>query len=132
MIKVIVNGTFDILHRGHLEMLKYAKAQGDYLLVAIDTDSRVRELKGNSRPIHNQNDRKFMLESLKYVDEVCFFDSGQELIDIIKEYMPDIMVKGSDYKDRSVVGQQNVSTVLFYDRTEHSTTKIINDITNRR
>jgi D-beta-D-heptose 7-phosphate kinase/D-beta-D-heptose 1-phosphate adenosyltransferase len=131
-MKIIVNGTFDILHRGHLEMLRHAKEQGNYLLVAIDTDKRVKELKGDSRPIHNQNDRKFMLESLKYVDEVRFFDSKEDLVNIIKEYNPDIMVKGSDYKDKSVVGQQNVPLVLFYDRTEHSTTKTIQDIANRR
>lgn len=132
MVKVIVNGTFDILHRGHLEMLRYAKEHGDYLLVAIDTDARVKELKGSTRPINNQSDRKFMLESLKYVDEVRFFDSKEELVDIIREYKPDVMVKGSDYKDKSVVGKQNVPTVLFYDRTEHSTTQTIQDIIDRR
>lgn len=132
MTRVIVNGTFDILHRGHLEMLKYAKEQGDYLLVAIDTDARVKELKGTSRPINNQSDRKFMLESLKYVDEVRFFNSKEELVSIIQEYKPDVMIKGSDYKDKSVVGKQNVPTVLFYDRTEHSTTKTIQDIIDRR
>ena len=132
MVKVIVNGTFDILHRGHLEMLRYAKEQGDHLLVAIDTDARVKELKGPSRPINNQSDRKFMLESLKYVDEVKLFDSKEELVNIITEYKPDVMVKGSDYKDKSVVGKQNVPTVLFYDRTEHSTTQTIQDIIDRR
>ena len=132
MTRVIVNGTFDILHRGHLEMLKYAKEQGDYLLVAIDTDARVKELKGTSRPINNQSDRKFMLESLKYVDEVRLFDSKEELIQIIKDYQPDIMVKGSDYKGRSVIGETYVPEVIYYERLgAYSTTKTIQDIINR-
>ena len=75
MTRVFVNGTFDIVHRGHLEMLQYARSLGDEVLVAIDSDRRVRELKGGGRPINNQIDRQFMLESLKYVDRVCIFDS---------------------------------------------------------
>ena len=131
MIKVIVNGTFDILHRGHLELLQFAKSQGDHLLVCIDTDRRVKELKGSTRPINNQDDRKFMLYNLRSVDTVMLFDSKEELINIIKEYNPDIMVKGSDYRDRSIVGNTHVPKVIFYDRTEHSTTKTIQDIIDR-
>jgi rfaE bifunctional protein nucleotidyltransferase chain/domain len=131
MVKVIVNGTFDILHRGHLDMLKYAREQGDYLLVCIDTDRRVRELKGSQRPINSQDDRKYMLESLKFVDEVLLFDSKEELVNIINTVKPSIMVKGSDYRDRSVVGKQNVPTVLFYERTKHSTTQTIQHIIDR-
>ena len=82
-MKVMVNGTFDILHRGHLQMLQYAKSLGDHLLVAIDTDRRVKELKGLDRPINNQMDRRFMLESLRCVDTVYFFDSREELISIM-------------------------------------------------
>ncbi len=131
MIKVIVNGTFDILHRGHLELLQFARSQGDQLLVCIDTDRRVKELKGNTRPINNQDDRKFMLYNLRTVDTVMLFDSKEELINIIKEYKPDIMVKGSDYRGRSIVGEKYVPKVIFYDRTDHSTTKTIQDIISR-
>ena len=63
--KVFVNGTFDILHRGHLELLNYAKKVGEYVCVGIDTDDRVKKKKGSSRPIHNQEERKFFLENLK-------------------------------------------------------------------
>jgi D-beta-D-heptose 7-phosphate kinase/D-beta-D-heptose 1-phosphate adenosyltransferase len=69
-MKIVVNGTFDILHRGHIEMLEYAKSLGNELLVCIDTDNRVRQLKGSTRPINNQADRAFMLQSLKCVDTV--------------------------------------------------------------
>ena len=70
--KVFVNGTFDLLHRGHLELLNYAKSLG-YVYVGIDTDECIKEKKGPTRPIHNQEERKFHLENLKSVDEVIFF-----------------------------------------------------------
>lgn len=130
-MKIIVNGTFDILHRGHLEMLNYAKSLGDFLLVAIDTDRRVKELKGETRPINNQWDRMAMLENLKAVDSVKFFDSKEELIAIMEDYQPDIMVKGSDWQDKSVIGKQYATKIEFYDRTDHSTTQIIQNIINR-
>ena len=129
----MVNGTFDILHRGHLELLNYAKSQGNFLLVAIDTDRRVKELKGNDRPINNQEDRKFHLANLKAVDTVMFFDSKDQLIDIMKEYKPDIYVKGSDWKkDKPSTAEQYCNQVIYYDRVgDYSTTKIIQDITDR-
>ena len=74
MKKIWINGCFDVLHRGHVELFKYAKSLGDKLIVGIDADSRVRMMKGSSRPINNQDDRKFFLESLRYVDEVRIFD----------------------------------------------------------
>ena len=133
MTRVFVNGTFDIVHRGHLEMLQYARSLGDEVLVAIDSDRRVRELKGRDRPVNNQIDRQFMLESIKYVDRVCIFDSDEELIDAIKQYSVDIMVKGSDYKGYPIIGQEYCKRIEFFKlKDEYSTTKTIQDITNRR
>ena len=129
MNKVIVNGTFDILHPGHIELLNHARSIGDFLLVAIDADERVRKLKGNKRPINNQSIRKFMLENLKSVDKVVIFNSDEELLNCIKHCS--IMIKGSDYKGKSVIGE-NLIDIIFYERTEHSTTNIIQDIINRR
>jgi len=130
-MKIFVNGTFDILHRGHIEMLEYAKSQGNYLLVAIDTDSRVQELKGPDRPINNQLDRQYVLKNLKSVDDVWFFNSDEELEYILETYRPDIMIKGSDYKDKPIVGSHLCKEIKFYDRTEHSTTGLVQRITNR-
>lgn len=132
-MRVMVNGTFDIVHRGHIELLNYAKGLGDFLLVAIDTDRRVKELKGEQRPINNQWDRMFMLDNLKSVDSVRFFDSKEELISIMKEYKPDIYVKGSDWKsDKASTAEQYCKQVIYYDRVgEYSTTKTIQDIVNR-
>jgi D-beta-D-heptose 7-phosphate kinase/D-beta-D-heptose 1-phosphate adenosyltransferase len=123
----MVNGTFDILHRGHIEMLNYAKQQGDKLLVAIDTDGRVKELKGPSRPINNQEDRKFHLENLKAVDGVMFFDSKEQLIEIMKGWKPDVYVKGSDWKkDKPSTAEQYCKQVIYYDRVgDYSTTNTI-------
>ena len=130
--KIIVNGTFDLLHVGHIELLEYAKSLGDQLLVCIDSDSRVKQLKGESRPINTQDDRIKMLNALRCVDMVWVFDTKEKLIEQIERYQPDIMVKGSDYKGRSVVGEALCKQVIYYDRTEHSTTKTIQSIINRR
>lgn len=129
----MVNGTFDILHRGHIELLNYAKSLGDQLLVAIDTDRRVTELKGIGRPINNQDDRKLFLYNLKAVDIVMLFDSTEQLIDIMKEYQPDVYVKGSDWKkDRPSTAEQHCNKVIYYDRVgDYSTTKTIQDIISR-
>jgi rfaE bifunctional protein nucleotidyltransferase chain/domain len=131
MKTIFVNGTFDILHPGHVQLLNYARSLGDSLIVAIDSDRRVRELKGKDRPINSEDDRKFMLENLCSVDSVWLFDSDQELEDICRLYNP-VMVKGSDYRDRAIVGQQYCKEIVFYDRIEpYSTTQTIQDISSR-
>lgn len=131
MKKIFVNGSFDILHRGHIELLKYAKHLGDVLVVAIDTDDRIQQLKGSSRPINNQWDRKFVLENIRSVDDVCLFGSDAELVALIQEYAPDVMVKGSDYIGKTIIGAEYCKEIKFYDRTDHSTTKTVQDIINR-
>jgi len=131
-MNIFVNGTFDILHRGHLELLNYAKSLGDYLCVGIDTDDRVKEKKGPTRPIHNQGERKFFLENLKAVDEVKLFSSDEELEGLVKSFKPDIMVVGSDWKDKSVIGSYYAAKLIFFDRIgDYATTKTIQDIINR-
>ena len=85
---IFINGCFDLLHRGHIELFQYAKKLGKYLIVAIDSDSRVKELKGSSRPINNQFDRMFMLLSIKYVDEVKIFSNQNELEKYITSRYP--------------------------------------------
>jgi D-beta-D-heptose 7-phosphate kinase/D-beta-D-heptose 1-phosphate adenosyltransferase len=131
-MNIFVNGTFDILHRGHLEMLEYAASLGDYLLVAIDTDRRVRQLKGTARPINNQDDRRFMMYRLKGVNDVRLFDTDEELQHIIQTFQPDIMVKGSDYRNKPIIGEEHCGEIRFYETTNHSTTTTIQHIINRR
>jgi D-beta-D-heptose 7-phosphate kinase/D-beta-D-heptose 1-phosphate adenosyltransferase len=131
-MRIVVNGTFDILHRGHIEMLEYARSLGTHLLVCIDTDRRVKELKGSDRPINNQEDRKFMLNALKCVDAVWYFADEAELEYILETYQPDIMVKGSDYEHKHIVGEHLCKEIKFYEIVpEYSTTNIIQRITDR-
>ena len=133
-MKVVVNGTFDILHLGHLRLLQYAKSYSNsYVLVLIDSDRRVRELKGSTRPINSEFERTNMLLGLKAVDEVKIFDSDKELQELLKDFDPDIMVKGSDYLEKPIIGSEYCKKICFYDKLDnYSTTKTIQNITNRR
>lgn len=132
MFKIIVNGTFDILHKGHLNLLAHAKSYpNSFVYVLIDSDSRIKDLKGNSRPINNEFDRSYMLSSLRYVDKVDIFYTDNDFIEYIKNYKPDLMVKGSDYKDKPILGSEYCKEIKFYEHTGHSTTRIIQYITNR-
>jgi len=130
MTRVFVNGTFDVLHLGHLAMLNFAKSLGTHLVVAIDSDERVKRLKGPNRPINNVSERKIMLENLKAVDSVEIFDTDEDLINIIKTC--DIMVKGGDYKTLPIIGKEYIKVVLFDRIDEYSSTKKIQDIVDRR
>jgi D-beta-D-heptose 7-phosphate kinase/D-beta-D-heptose 1-phosphate adenosyltransferase len=133
MTTVMVNGTFDVLHPGHIALLNTARSYGDWLVVAIDTDRRVKELKGEQRPINNQTDRKIMLSNLKAVDFVVFFDSTEELIKLMELYKPEVYVKGSDWKhDKGSTAEQYCKRVIYYDRVgDYSTTNTIQDIISR-
>jgi rfaE bifunctional protein nucleotidyltransferase chain/domain len=130
MRKVFVNGSFDILHLGHLALLEFARSQGDWLLVGIDSDSRIKQLKGADRPVNTEIERRTMLEAIKYVDQVAIFNTDQELCDLIKSC--DVMIKGSDYFGKPIVGGNLVPMVFFERINEYSTTKKIQDINSRR
>ena len=132
MRKVFVNGTFDLLHRGHLDLLNYAKSLGEYVIVGIDSDERVKQMKGSARPINCLMDRAHMLANLKSVDEVRFFGSDKELEGLVKEVKPDIMVVGSDWKGKSVIGSYWAAKLIFFDRIgEYATSKRIESFINR-
>lgn len=132
-MRVFVNGTFDIIHPGHLELLYYAKSLGGYLLVALDADERVKRLKGSDRPINDLKTRKLIMSSLKPVDHVVSFATDDELINTIRSYEPDIMILGSDYRNKAVIGSKYAKRVEFFDRIEqYSSTKVIEKIKNER
>tara|TARA_B100000131_G_scaffold318971_1_gene363903 strand:- start:1305 stop:1694 length:390 start_codon:yes stop_codon:yes gene_type:complete len=129
MKRIFTNGCFDILHRGHVELLKYCKSMG-YVIVGLNDDSSVKENKGLSRPFNNQYDRKFLLESLECVDEVLFF-SEKTPYNLIKSLKPDIIVKGGDYTADEVVGRDLAEVKIFKFIDEYSTTKTIKDLASR-
>lgn len=126
-MKVIwTNGCFDILHRGHIELFKYAKSLGDYLVVGIDTDERVKASKGPKRPFNNIEDRIAMLESIKYIDEIYVFDTNSDLDSQVLLSGAEVIVVGSDYKNKKVIGSKHTQEVKFFDRIKgYSTTKIL-------
>tara|TARA_A100001515_G_C4586136_1_gene214548 strand:+ start:1874 stop:2272 length:399 start_codon:yes stop_codon:yes gene_type:complete len=123
---VWVNGCFDVLHRGHIELLEYAKSLGDKLVVGIDYDARVRAAKGPSRPFNTFDDRKYILESLKPVDAVVGFGTDIELENCIRKEKPSFLIVGSDWKNKTVIGEQYADQTLYFDRIgDYSTTKIL-------
>ncbi|MCK5573630.1 MAG: D-glycero-beta-D-manno-heptose 1-phosphate adenylyltransferase [Bacteroidetes bacterium] len=131
---VFTNGTFDILHRGHVEYLAKAKALGDVLIVGLNSDSSIRRIKGKGRPINRGSDRAAVLASLASVDYVCFFsdDTPHKMISTL---VPDVLVKGADWKLNEIVGrdvvEQHGGCVRRIRLTEgRSTTAILQRVLN--
>ena len=122
------NGTFDILHPGHIELFKVGASLGKKLIVATDTDEKIRKDKGASKPVNNLCDRISMLQAIKYIDEVLYFNTREELEGLIKLYMPDILLLGDDWKGGDVVGMEFAKEVKFLPRLNYSTTNIVNKI----
>jgi D-beta-D-heptose 7-phosphate kinase/D-beta-D-heptose 1-phosphate adenosyltransferase len=128
---VWVNGCFDTLHLGHIELLKFAKSRGDYLFVGIDSDARIRQKKGEQRPIQDEKTRFTILSNLKVVDNVCIFDTDYQLERLIADYNVVEIVIGDDYKDKTIIGSQYCENITFFPRIEqYSTTKIVEKIMN--
>jgi len=124
-MKVFVNGCFDVLHRGHFELIQYASSLGQ-LSVALDTDEKVSKDKGPDRPIYPLRDRVYQMCCIKGVDVVYTFNTKEELEKLVESISPDIMIVGSDWKGKEVVGSQYAKEVRFFDRIkDYSTTKTI-------
>ena len=127
------NGCFDILHVGHINLIRYLKNRCDLVIIGIDSDRRVKELKGENRPFNKEQDRKLMLQSLRFVDRVYIFDSEQELTEMVESIKPELMVVGSDYKNRRVIGSEHAKSLEFFEKIDgHSTTKILQYSSDRR
>jgi len=104
---VFTNGCFDIIHVGHIKLLEKAKSFGDYLIVGLNSDKSVKILKGEDRPYNTEENRRYVLESIKYVDEVLIFDEKTPSL-LIERIKPDVLVKGGDYVIETVVGAEYV------------------------
>lgn len=123
-----VNGTFDVMHVGHIRLLEFAKSLGDYLIVGLDTDDRIKELKGQDRPVNSLASRIEFMRSIKWVDEVVNFDSDGVLSALVKSVRPAAMVVGAEYKNKNVIGSEWADEVIYFNRVgDYSTTKIINN-----
>jgi rfaE bifunctional protein nucleotidyltransferase chain/domain len=126
MKKVWMNGCFDVLHHAHFRMIEFASTFGELVVIGIDSDRRVKELKGEDRPFHSEQERKYNLERIKGVSKVIIFDSEPMLEEAIKRYEPDVFVIGSDYKDKNIVGEAYSKSMVYFNRMEDfSTTKIL-------
>ena len=126
---VFTNGCFDVLHRGHIELLQFCKSMGT-VVVGLNSDESVKRLMGDSRPVNNQVDRKYLLESCKFVDTVLLFEEDTPY-NLIKSIRPDIIVKGGDYKEEEVVGNDLATVIIFNYVDGYSTTKTIKNLTDR-
>jgi len=128
---VFTNGCFDLLHTGHVRYLETAKSYGDVLILGLNSDRSVNALKGNSRPINNQQDRAYILAALDAVDYVVIFDEDTPY-DLIKKIRPHILVKGGDYKGKNVVGHDLVDELKLVQFVEgKSTTETIKQIRSK-
>jgi rfaE bifunctional protein nucleotidyltransferase chain/domain len=132
---VFTNGCFDLIHSGHVDYLVKAKEMGDVLILALNSDSSIRNIKGNKRPILNQDERAFIVSNLKPVDYVNFFEEDTPA-EIINDLIPDVLVKGADWAIDKIVGRQvvesnggEVKTIQFI--SDQSTSNIIKIIKER-
>lgn len=128
MKKIWINGCFDVLHYGHFKLIDYAKSLGT-LTIGIDSDSRIKEMKGNERPFHTEAKRVFNLLQIRDVNSIVVFDSDDTLINYLKEYQPDIFVIGSDYIDKPIIGREFAKEIKFFTKLDGlSTTNIIYNV----
>ena len=133
---VFTNGCFDIIHKGHVTYLNEAKSLGDHLIVGINSDDSVKRLKGKDRPVNNESDRAFVLDNLKSVDDVLIFNEDTPY-HIIKEIIPDLLVKGGDWKEEDIVGSDIVKmnggkVISLQFVNNYSTTNILEKIEKLR
>lgn len=125
-MNIWTNGCYDILHVGHIALFKYAKSLGDNLIVGIDSDKRVKELKGSDRPFNNENDRKEMLESIRFIDEVVIFDTKEEMCEILIDKNINTIVIGDDYRNKLVTGSDIIKDIVFFAKIgNYSTTNYL-------
>jgi len=125
-MKIWVNGCFDILHRGHFELFNFAKSLGDILIVGIDDDEKITKDKGKGRPYNKLEDRVYALESLKAIDKVMAFNNREHLEWLVSSVSPDIIVVGSDWKGKEIVGGDHAREIIYFDRIgNYSTTEIL-------
>jgi|LakMenE18May11ns_1017448.scaffolds.fasta_scaffold9958430_8 D-beta-D-heptose 7-phosphate kinase/D-beta-D-heptose 1-phosphate adenosyltransferase len=127
---VFTNGCFDILHSAHIELLKFAKNQGDILIVGLNSDDSIKRLKGETRPINNIDERAKILSLFDFIDYIIVFSDDTPL-NIITMLTPDVLIKGSDYNKENIIGKEFVKQIILFDFVQNkSSTRVINKIKN--
>lgn len=130
-MRIWMNGCFDVLHYGHFRMIEYAASLGEMLVIGIDGDERIKQMKGTNRPFHTEEQRKFNLMQIKGVSNVVIFYTDEMLREQIQLYKPNIFVIGSDYRNKPIIGGNHAEEIRFFDRIPNlSTTKILNNTKN--
>jgi len=125
MKKIWINGCFDVLHYGHFKLIDYAKSLGD-LMIGIDSDERIRQMKGDGRPFHTEGQRVFNLLQIEGVNKIVVFDSDDSLRNHLKEYEPDIFVIGDEYMYKPIIGGEHAKEIKFFGKLDgFSTTKLL-------
>jgi len=122
-----INGCFDVLHMGHIKLFRRARQMGMRVIVGVDTDERIRQAKGENRPVNDLHNRIDFLRSIKYIDMIHSFGTDEELSNIIKDYLPRYMLIGDDYKDKEIIGSEWVKEMIYVPRYQGlSSSNIIN------
>ena len=125
-MKVWLNGCFDVLHHGHFKLIQYSASFGSEVIIGIDSDDRVKKLKGEGRPFHSESERAFNLKQIKGVSTVVIFDSDEMLRELLERYKPDKFIIGSDYLGKEIIGQEFAKQIVIFDRLDKfSTTDIL-------
>ena len=126
MNKIVwINGCFDVLHYGHFKLIQYASSFGGKLVIGIDSDARVKELKGEDRPFHTQQQREYNLRQIRGVGDVIVFHTEDELRNALEKLKPTIFVIGSDYIDKPIVGGEFAKEIKFFERIDNLSTSNI-------
>ena len=128
---VWLNGSFDVLHTGHIKLFRLARTLAGpdgKVWVGTDTDDRISSYKGPSRPINNLSNRVLMLSSIKYIDHVVPFSSNAELESTIYNLKPNYMVIGDDYRGKDIIGSQHIGHIVYVSRDEQSTSELVDRI----
>jgi len=127
MKKIWINGCFDVLHYGHFKLIDYAKSLGD-LMIGIDSDERIRQMKGDGRPFHTEGQRVFNLLQIEGVDKIVVFDSDDSLRNHLQTYKPDVFVIGDEYMYKPIIGGEHAKEIKFFGKLDgFSTTKLLED-----
>ena len=126
MNKIVwINGCFDVLHYGHFKLIQYAASFGGKLVIGIDSDERVKQLKGEDRPFHTQQQREYNLRQIRGVGDVIVFHTEDELRNALEKLKPTIFVIGSDYIDKPIVGGEFAKEIKFFERIDNLSTSNI-------